>query len=236
MRMHAIALGLFATAAVALDCSSTTPATGEPDGGEGGAGSGSGGGSGGSTGEAGIVPDAFIAATVGVGPSSPSTLCNVGSSTPGLDVGVPVNGKPITVLDGSQQAGSAVRVSCTVAPSGGGFDVSLEVSVDGPSGGDVTIISPGGAGAVTLSGGAGIAGSFTSNSSGTYSQGDCTITFTYLGSSVATTPAVAPGRIWGHLSCPAAQASGETVLSPDGGIHNVQCDAEADFLFEQCGQ
>ena len=87
----------------------------------------------------------------------------------------------------------------------------------------MTIISPGGAGAVTLSGGAGIGGTFT-RSDGTYTQSTCSLAFTYQGSAVPAAPPIAAGRIWGHLSCPAAQVSGGT----------GQCDAEADFLFEQC--
>ena len=236
MRTYAIALGLLTTTAVALACSSSTVTPGSADGGDAGSGSGSGSGSDGSTGEGGIPPDAFIAATLGVGPSSPSTVCNVGSTRSELSVGVAINNsRPATVADGDQQAGSTVHVSCAVVASGGGFDIALEVSTDGPAGGDVTILSPGGAGAVTLSGASGITGTFT-RSDGTYSQSACTIAFTYLGGAVPGSPPVAAGRIWGHLSCPAAQASGETVPSPDGGVETVQCDAEADFLFEQCHQ
>jgi hypothetical protein len=180
------------------------------------------------------VPQAFIAATVGVGPSSGSMVCNFGTVTQWLDVGTPVGGNstPTTQADGSNQAGATVHVACSVSTSGDGFDVDLNVTQEGLKGGSVTITSPPGAGAVTQSGGTGITGVFQSSTYGTYRETDCTIAFTYNGQPVGQTP-LAAGRIWGHISCPTAQVSGQTVMV-DGGTQDVQCDGEADFLFEQC--
>ena len=63
----------------------------------------------------------------------------------------------------------------------------------------------------------------------------CTITYEYdpFGTTggvagdqpVPTSPPIAAGRIWGHIKCPNAVST-----STPG----VACDAEADFLFEQC--
>jgi len=180
------------------------------------------------------VPQAFIAATVGVGPQSGPGVCNFGTVTPWLDVGTAVggDGTPVTQADKSDQAGASVLVACTVAASGNGFDIDLNVTQEGTNGGSVTITSPSGMGAVTQSGGSGISGVFQSSSLGVYRETDCTIAFTYNGMQVNQTP-LAAGRIWGHISCPTAQISGQTVMI-DGGTQNVQCDAEADFLFEQC--
>ena len=184
------------------------------------------------------VADAFIAATVGVGAQSGPQLCNFGTVQQWLGVGSPVGGtKPVTAQDGSNQAGSTVHVACTVSTSGGGFDVNANVTQEGLSGGSVTITSPSGAGAVTTSGGSGITGVFQSGTYGTYRETDCTISFTYNGQTgySGNDPPIAGGRIWGHISCPSAQVNGQTVQGPDGGTQNRQCDAEADFLFEQCG-
>jgi hypothetical protein len=181
------------------------------------------------------VPDAFIQATVGVGAMSGPQLCNFGSVQQWLNIGTPVGGKPTTVQDGNSQAGSTVHVSCTVATSGDGFDVSLAATQEGLTGGSVIITSPSGQGAVTQMGGTGISASFESETYGTYREDDCTISFTYQGGPVPDQPPLAAGRIWGHLSCPTAQVSGQTVMSPDGGTQDRQCDGEADFLFEQCG-
>jgi hypothetical protein len=181
------------------------------------------------------VPLAFIAATVGVGPESGSNVCNFGTVTTWLDVGVGTSGTttPETQADGSSQAGAKIDVACTVATSGNGFDINLSVTENGTNGGSVTITSPSGMGAVTQSGGTGITGVFESSMNGRYRETDCTIAFTYLGQPVGQTP-LAAGRIWGHLSCPSAALDGSTVMV-DGGTESKQCDGEADFLFEQCG-
>jgi hypothetical protein len=181
------------------------------------------------------VPEAFIAATVGVGPESNSKVCNFGTVQTWLDVGTSVGGQdtPNTQSDNSNESGSTVSVACTVSASGAGFDVDLVVSQGGLQGGSVTITSPPGTGAVTMSGGTGITGVFESESYGKYRETDCTIAFTYNGQPITSQPPIAAGRIWGHLSCPTAQISGQTVMV-DGGTQMVQCDAEADFLFEQC--
>ena len=181
------------------------------------------------------VPLAFIAATVGVGPQSGPMLCNLGTVTPWLDVGTAVGGgmTPTTQADGSNQAGAKVDVACTVSTSGNGFDINLNVTQEGTNGSSVTITSPPGMGTVTQSGGTGITGVFESGTYGKYRETDCTIAFTYMGETVGQTP-LAAGRIWGHISCPTAEISGQTVMV-DGGTQDVQCDAEADFLFEQCG-
>lgn len=183
------------------------------------------------------VPDAFIAATMGVGPSSPASVCNFATQDQLLDVGTPVAGKPTTVQDGNSQAGASVKVSCSVTTSGGGFDLNLSVIEEGLQGGSVTITSPAGQGAVTAaSGGSNITAVFQSTTAGSYRETDCTISFLYNQEVVPDNPPIAAGRIWGHLSCPTAQSSGATLVGADGGSTTAQCDGEADFLFEQCGQ
>ena len=182
------------------------------------------------------TPQAFIAATVGVGPMSDSRVCNFATLDQWLEVGTGVGGggTPDTQSDGSNQGGAKISVACTVSTSGSGFDIDLSVTQDGSQGGSVTITSPGGMGAVTQNGGTGITGVFESATNGRYRESDCTIAFTYMGEPITQTP-IAAGRIWGHISCPTAQVSGQTVMTADGGSEDVQCDAEADFLFEQCG-
>jgi hypothetical protein len=181
------------------------------------------------------VPDAFVQATVG--PGANGTACNQNATiTNWLDIGTPVAGKPTTQGDGSNQAGSTIHVSCTVATSGSGFDVELSATQEGLNGGSLIITSPQGQGAVTQSGGTGLTGVFENGSYGDYTSSNCTISFTYQGSPVPDQPPLAAGRIWGHISCPNASQAGKTVTGGDGGAETVQCDTEADFLFEQCGQ
>jgi hypothetical protein len=185
------------------------------------------------------TPETYIAATVGAGQNE--SLCNLNVTTQWLDIGtVPPNCTgcvPNTQNDGSTLDGNAVSVNCTVAPSGNGFDITLSATEQGNAGGSVVITSPAGEGAVTQTGGSGITGVFASGGNGDYRGSDCTIAFTYNGETVPNNPPIAAGRIWGHISCPNATTSGKTVNNPDGGAPlPVTCDAEADFLFQECSQ
>ncbi len=177
--------------------------------------------------------DAFIAAEVGGGGGT----CNLPSpDVTWLPVGTATADKPTTVTSGGSTGTGTAKITCSVHPNGNGFDIDLSVTVAGTPGGNVTISSPAGAGAVTTSGGAGITASFTSGTMGPYSSSNCTLTFTYEGQPVPVSPAVAAGRIWGHIDCPDAVVAGQMTTGPDGGPTTVSCPASADFLFEQCSE
>ncbi len=211
-----VLVGSVVVALTALACSSSSSGggTGVPDG-------------------AGPPPDAFIAAEVGGGGGT----CNLpGPNTTWLPVGIATMDKPTTVTSGGSTGSGTATIACTVHPSGNGFDIDLSVTVAGTPGGNVTIGSPAGEGAVTMSGGTGITASFTSGTMGPYSSSACTLTFTYMGQPVPVSPAVATGRIWGHIDCPDATVAGQTTTGPDGGPAEVGCPASADFLFEQCNE
>jgi hypothetical protein len=181
------------------------------------------------------APDAFVFATVNQS-SIDHSACNVSSQQTALSIGTATGTDPTRVSDGEQQNGAAtVHVTCSVTPSGGGFDIKLVVEQEGLNGGSLTITSPPGKGAVSQQGGMGVTGVFQSDANGSYSETDCTIAYTY-GYPPAPVPVDTPisaGRIWGHLSCPKANLAGVGTL-PDGG--SQFCDAEADFIFENCGQ
>jgi hypothetical protein len=81
-----------------------------------------------------------------------------------------------------------------------------------------------------------LTGTFENGQLGRYTSDSCTIAFTYDGAPVPLNPPIAPGRIWGHLSCPNAQRGDISIMSPDGGVTPATCDTEADFLFENCTQ
>lgn len=198
---------LLAASSVAVACSSTKPA----------------------------APDAFVQATVGPGNGDSSSVCQLGTVDQFLNIGTATGDNPTRVTDGNQQAGSTVHISCTIATSGGGFDINLNATQEGLSGGSLTITSPSGQGAVTTSGGTGITAVFESGQDGTFRGTNCTLSFSYQGGTVPDQPPIAAGRIWGHISCPDSEVAGQTVPAPDGGTENRTCDGEADILFEQCG-
>jgi hypothetical protein len=239
--MHALRFSIACACLVLVACTGGSTPLGQ-DGGTGGTGSpvpgtsGSGSGSSGTSSGQASSADAFVTTVVGPGSASPVTVCNLTSADAILDIGQPVAGKPLTVSDGDSSGGSQVHVTCSVRAVGAGFDIALSATLEGVNGANLTITSPTGAGAVTANGGSGITGVFQSTNLGTYRQNDCTITFTYNGETVPDSPPIAAGRIWGHISCPAAQDGARQVMEPDGGSTNVQCDAEADFLFEQCSE
>jgi hypothetical protein len=162
-------------------------------------------------------------------------LCSFAQQTTLIEVGVPVGMKPDTVPNGGSQAGGQVTVSCTVHSDSGGFDIDLNVELVGQ--GSMHVYSTA-SGAVTSSGAMGINGDFSKSVGGsgeTYSASDCTLTYVYMRAAVPDSSPVASGRIWGHVSCIDAQTN-SNVLLPDGGTAPQTCDAEADFLFENCSE
>ncbi len=158
-----------------------------------------------------------------------ATVCSV----PWLLAGQATTELPVTVRDGDSTGSDVFSVTCSVHAVGAGFDVLLSLSDQGPQGGSVSITSPSGAGDVSASGGSSITATFT-GAHGIIAHGrNCTITPTYQGQPVSQNPSVFAGKIWGHVSCPAA------VLTMEGGAPDAAgspCDAEADFLFENCSQ
>jgi hypothetical protein len=173
-------------------------------------------------------PDAWVQATV----QGSGGTCNVTAQTPIITVG-PTNPssleKPTTVGSGGADVGGTVNITCSVNPSGSGFDVQISVVKSGQ--GSLTITSAAGKGAVTETGGT-VTVTWSNPTVGQYDQADCTFTPTFEGGSLPSGagPAVAGGRIWGHVSCPMAQDQNQTLMN---GMF-VTCDGEADFLLENC--
>jgi hypothetical protein len=225
--LHGSLLTLLALSAAAIAACS---------GGNGGAGTGGDGGhdatsSGGGDAMA-IPPDAFALTSLQPGTGG---LCSFAQQTTGIEVGVQTGTRPNTVPNGGSQAGAQVAVTCTVHPDNNGYDIDLSVVLAGQ--GDMHVYSTG-AGAVTSSGAMGISATFSRAVGGAaqaFSANDCTLTYTYQTKPISNPTPVAPGRIWAHVSCPDAQSMSD-VLLPDGGTAPQQCDAEADFLFENCSE
>ncbi len=138
--------------------------------------------------------------------------------------------QPVRVTTGAQ----TVEISCSVHPQGNVYAIDLQISQ-----GDVSAT---GSSSMTVTGtvdpaigGTNITGDVSSTSGGDYSSPSCAITFyTPAAGAEPAGPPVAPGRIWAHLSCPAAQ---NQALMVTMGMQNVPatCDVEVDFIFENCG-
>jgi hypothetical protein len=168
-------------------------------------------------------PEAFVYArvTAPTGASCPGSAM----SAPLYEVGESTVGTPTPSPSVSISNVGSLTVNCAVHAVGNGFSVNLVATQVGAGGGSMTITSPASQGAVTTSGGSPLSASITSTvNHAMYSSQNCSLTYAYNGSPITALPAVSPGRIWGHLSCPAAT----------GGTGS--CDVEADFLFEKCTQ
>jgi hypothetical protein len=178
-----------------------------------------------------MASDAFTLATLQPGAGG---VCAFAQQTTSMEVGVQTGAKPTTVVNGASQAGALVRVACTVHPDHNGYDIDLDVEIAGQGAMHVFSSAPG---AVTSSGATGIGATFSQNVGGasqTYSANNCTLMYTYQTKPVPNPMPVAPGRIWAHVSCPDAEAASGVLV--DGATVPFQCDAEADFLFENCAQ
>ena len=174
------------------------------------------------------TPDAMVSASLAAGPNG--GLCPFASDTQFVTIGTPTGPKPVTVSDGGSQGGAGVAVACTVIPSNGGFEVQASATIQGSQGGSLTII-----GHVDGSGGSGLHGGFTGIQGQSFDQeSGCTVTYKMNGQSLPTSSPVAGGRIWGHIDCLAAQTTGVYRTATDGGSALAQCEAQADFLFENC--
>jgi hypothetical protein len=156
--------------------------------------------------------------------------CNVTAATTIMTIGA-TNGpsnKPSTVSGGTvvcTTRPSGVTITCSVVATGSGFDVDLLALQSGAMAGGIRIYSTPGQGAVTPTGGT-VTAQWQNPMVGNYSESDCTFSPMYdqMPLPAGAGPAVAGGRIWGHVSCP--RVTGLPMMSV--------CDAEADFLFENC--
>jgi hypothetical protein len=176
------------------------------------------------------TPEAMVDVTMLAGPNG--GICPF-SDESFARIGAPTSPTPITVSDGDTYSGASVQVSCSVVPSGGGFDVQASATIQGPQGGSLTVV-----GHVDSNGGSNVHGGFTGQGGQSFDQeSGCTVTYTMKGGTVPPTGGGAPvagGRIWGHIDCPSAQATGRYSSLADGGSATTTCEGTADFLFENC--
>ena len=174
------------------------------------------------------APSAFIISTLGQQEIENPGSCSVTEpGAPFYTVGTPnstgtagtaiVNGSPCNdSCYPASQASTPVTVSCQVSSAGANtYSVNLVVNQ-----GELNGITLGG----TLNDTPGTSqGPFTVNfsslSGGNYSENDCTVILSTMG-----TPPITAGRIWGTLSCP-------NMKDPED---NYVCAATATFIFQNC--
>jgi hypothetical protein len=178
---------------------------------------------------------AYVLANLSTSLAHPG-MCNFGSSMPIVEIGIFDKTMPLTdsnpkrVNDGTTQQGrGGVTLDCTVHPSGSTFNVALSAQDENTTvggGGGMTVTANG---VDPSTGATNVTGNFSFGGV-QYRDTNCTITYTFNGSQISlanNAPKVAAGRVWAHIDCPNASSQGS-------GQNNI-CDANADFVFENCG-
>ncbi len=191
-------------------------------------------------------PDTYVAATFSPAfDAMNNDLClGVSSSTSALTIGTLITGSvgPITQSDGSSQSDGTtgsqpVNVLCSVAA---GFDFAAQAVV-GPNPSDATQLN----GSIVISGTADATSTATTDiqatisslpNGGQYSESDCSLSPVFHGGTIPTSPPIALGRIWSHLSCPKMASTDGKSVKINGLVQTSMCHLEADFLFENCSQ
>jgi len=175
----------------------------------------------------GAVARAFVDVEIASGASMGA--CNLADTT-GFSIGsVPAPGEPVTRVDNGSNSNGPIAVVCSVAASNGGYAIELEADDES------TVVGQGGSlritGSLTASGvGSNVA--VNANSGGAaYAESNCTVTdvgFVVTSGATPAPPSIAPGRVYGTVSCPNAAPTANGSL--------VYCVVTADFVFENCAE
>lgn len=159
--------------------------------------------------------------------STPSGLDPCPTSGSWIQIGEfrgPTKEETSVIVDGQDQEGAAVSLECSVAPSGAGFKVDVLAELAGVEGGSVRI-----SGDFTTEGEQkNVNAVFQRGDFGQFSATGCTVSYFARGedTSQKSFRGVAAGRVWGFLTCEAAE-------NPQS---NKACKATAQFRFENCGK
>ncbi len=142
----------------------------------------------------------------------------------------PTKEETSVVIDGEAQADLTVSLECSVAPVGAAFDVNVLAELEGNEGGSVAIT-----GTFTADGEQNnITAVFQRPEYGNFTATGCKVSYfapgevttDANGSPIKSFRGVAAGRVWGFLTCDAAENARS----------NKACKATTQFRFENCGK
>jgi hypothetical protein len=160
-----------------------------------------------------------------VGYPSDTTIMQVGE--PGNPNALPMATQPTRISTGTQ----SVQIVCSVHPTGSTYDVNLQIAQGdmGMGSSSLTVVATN---VDPTTNAMNVNGNVSNSRAGDYSSSACTISFTTPGAGAqpAGSP-IEPGRIWAHLSC--GDATNPAITTGTGGAPST-CDAEVDFIFENC--
>ncbi len=176
---------------------------------------------------------AFVKLVVGPSISVPGACAGYPSDTTLMQVGMPGNPnvdpvvQPTRISTGAQ----TIQISCSVHPTGKTFSVSLEIAQGNVSTNGSTSLNVSATNVDPTTGAMNVNGTVSNTIAGDYGSTACALTFGALGAGATPpSPSIEPGRIWAHLSCPAA--TNPSIPQSNG---PSTCDTEVDFIFENCG-
>jgi hypothetical protein len=173
------------------------------------------------------TPRAAVASELGQGSESGAAMmCPHGVGLSWIAIGSDTS-DPIT--SGTSYNGGPVSVSCSVHSTGDSFSVTLSALLGGQ--GSISVVNST-INSDTTQVSMGITSNFERGDTGDFKESDCT--WDFGGQSTDIDPAktagnplgIAPGRIWGNLTCPMMIDS----------EHNQTCLGQAELRFENCGQ
>lgn len=136
----------------------------------------------------------------------------------------PTKDETSVVVDGADQNGAGVSIECSVSPGGKGFNVDVVAELAGSEGGSVRI-----SGDFSTEGEqTGVSAVFQRGDFGQFAATGCTVSYFADGEDTTqkTFRGVAAGRVWGFLTCDAAENASS----------NKACKATTQFRFENCGK
>ncbi len=178
-------------------------------------------------------PQAFVKLVMTSSLTSPGMCVGYPSDTTIMQVGEPGDPNVVPAVQPTRvtTGASSVLISCSVHPTGSdNFQVTLAISqgnVSGMGSSSLTV-----SGVVNSStGGSNVDGNVSTTVGGGYQSKTCSITFNTPGTGASPSGSpVDAGRIWAHLSCDGIE---DPSIAAGGGPST--CDAEVDFIFENCG-
>ena len=176
------------------------------------------------------APQAFAIVTMGPSAAFPGLCLSYPLDTTVMEVGQPgtSSAQPTRVTSGA----SAVMISCSVHPQGPSYLIDLQISQASATGSASSSLIVNGVVDPTVGATMNVSVHVPLSGGEEFVSSNCSVTFSTPGAGASPSgPPIAAGRIWAHLSCPGAQ---DTALPAGTGPDT--CDAEADFILENCGQ
>lgn len=177
-------------------------------------------------------PRAFVMLVMSASRAMPGMCVGYPSDTTIMQIGTPgdPNVSPAIQPTRISTGAESVQIVCSVHQTGSTYDVSVQIA-QGDVGMGSSSLTVSATGVDPTNGATNVNGTVSNSRAGSYNSAACTITYSTPGTGVMVDgPSIQPGRIWAHLSCD--ETTNPAIQTGSG---PSTCDAEVDFIFENCG-